>query len=237
MGPTHGPGSVAAVPLAILSGEELDINISMSAHKIPIELRFPLDLGDIRLNQATFERSYQADPESGCWLWHGGRHRQGYGMMGAWDTQRNCRRMVTAHRASWRIHRGVTGTQNVMHTCMNFHCVNPDHLALGSQSETISKPSRNRVGWPPGRPKLSLRGRQLGRRTSWNYKYSDIEIQFLRTAPFSLIRDRWPTTPVERLRAIRARARLGYHWLPWPRGTEHLRPPALSAKVVVDAEN
>lgn len=225
------------IPRQLLLGEKVSINIGMSAPRIPIAIRFPLDLGDIRLNVERFHSSYTPDPETGCWLWHAGRHRQGYGMFGAWDTKINGRKMVTAHRASWRIHRGDPGTLNIMHVCDRFHCVNPDHLALGTQSDTIRKTPRELVGWPPGRPRLSRLGRMCRRRERWQYKFTDQEIQFLRTAPFTLIRQRWPDTDVKILRARRARARIGYRWLPWPEGLEHLQPPAVSAKAVVDPEN
>ena len=69
--------------------------------------------------------------ESGCWEWT--LHtRGGYGRL----TIRG--KNVTAHRFSYRVHKGSVEGKVVMHTCDNSKCINPDHLKAGTQSDNIN---------------------------------------------------------------------------------------------------
>lgn len=66
-----------------------------------------------------------------CWEWHGVTNNAGYGMMKV-DAERG---MATVHRISMIEH---TKSMNygdkveVLHTCGNKSCVNPDHLMIGN---------------------------------------------------------------------------------------------------------
>jgi hypothetical protein len=67
-------------------------------------------------------------PESGCWIWMRGLDKDGYGQ--AW--RRN--RPIRAHRLSWLLHKGELQSGLVlMHACDTPSCVNPEHLAEGTQ--------------------------------------------------------------------------------------------------------
>jgi len=69
---------------------------------------------------------------NGCWLWQKYRHRLGYGVMNLNG------RLEQAHRAAWLIlvAQIPTGMQ-LNHRCHVRHCVNPDHLYLGTQVDNM----------------------------------------------------------------------------------------------------
>lgn len=71
-----------------------------------------------------------------CWEWCGNKHDFGYGMLGLkingkWKSE-------GAHRISWRIHKGqIPEGLNVLHSCDNPECTNPNHLFLGTQLDNL----------------------------------------------------------------------------------------------------
>lgn len=67
-----------------------------------------------------------------CWLWTGARDRDGYGVIDAPDYARQLR----AHRVAYELAHGrIPAGKQVMHTCDNPTCCNPNHLRVGSADE------------------------------------------------------------------------------------------------------
>jgi len=108
-----------------------------------------------------------SDP-NGCWLWLKSKYGKGmiqraYGNAwrdGYWEK---------AHRVAWELEicpLPVTRVPLVvMHLCDNGWCVNPDHLALGTEKANmydakrkgrLGKTKRQPVAPPPGQPLLVL---------------------------------------------------------------------------------
>jgi hypothetical protein len=70
--------------------------------------------------------------ESGCWLYTGHIHPFGYVQI-SYHSQRE-----RAHHIVYRATKGpIPDGMVVMHSCDVRHCLNPDHLSLGTQSENI----------------------------------------------------------------------------------------------------
>jgi hypothetical protein len=92
--------------------------------------------------KARFYEKFERD-ENGCWVWTGSTQNSGYGKLLGFDGK-----TISAHRASWLLHHGdIPGNLQVLHTCDNRSCVNPDHLFLGTASDNMRDCSeKNRLG-------------------------------------------------------------------------------------------
>ena len=95
-------------------------------------------------------RVSKPDGEDGCWLWMGSRHKRqnkNYGI--CWVKALNEQQ---AHRVSYILFKGpIPNGLQVLHTCDNPPCVNPNHLYAGTpQNNVDDRTNRGRTKPPKG---------------------------------------------------------------------------------------
>lgn len=99
----------------------------------------------------SFHKKYKIQAESGCWEWTACRLPRGYGYIATPYEG-------LAHRFSALIHGLDMSKPVVRHLCNNPCCVNPAHLATGTQKENIEdmlRANRQRRGTDKHSNKLS----------------------------------------------------------------------------------
>ncbi len=82
---------------------------------------------------AVYLRSFSTvDAKTGCWLWQRGLDRYGYARLTVAYKYRR------AHRLAWLLFVGpIPKGLYVLHTCDVRHCINPQHLFLGTNLDNI----------------------------------------------------------------------------------------------------
>ena len=91
----------------------------------------------------------KVEKSDGCWEWNATRNHRGYGKFR--DTPHS---EVGSHRFSYVLHYGpIPEGMEVMHSCDNPPCVNPDHLSLGTSKDnaedrTAKRRTRNQWTGP-----------------------------------------------------------------------------------------
>lgn len=167
-----------------------------------------------KVNLDHYHDSIKPQP-NGCWEWTAAKHPQGYGMISSLicDNPKK-RRMLTAHRFTMIMHLGRDldqKTEQVIHTCGNPACCNPDHLIVGDIF------ARKQVSHDLGRSygyKVPNRG--MTKQHNRRYRWTEEEILFFRHQPVEAIQKRFG---VERQKAssYKCRAWDGYKWLKDPK--------------------
>lgn len=99
---------------------------------------------DLATARIRFINKLEIQPK-GCWLWRGAVSSHGYGSVGV------AGKNWLAHRLSMKLFRVDPGDMDVLHSCDNPLCVNPDHLFLGThQDNMLDKEKKGRGGHPYG---------------------------------------------------------------------------------------
>lgn len=92
--------------------------------------------------------------QNGCWLFHGFIHPTGYALTSYRGKQ------TRAHRAMYMAAKGpIPDGMHVCHTCDVRHCINPDHLWIGTRSDNMRDmhakyrgPQQTKTHCPRGHP-------------------------------------------------------------------------------------
>lgn len=165
-------------------------------------------VGDVMYKPAYF-KSRQEPQATGCIHWTGGKHRQGYGMIGGVRAKDLQPIMQTVHRLVLKIKLGRALKKGMcaIHTCSNAICCNPDHIIEG----TLSK--RNEIMYANGRHNSGPKVAGVIVKQDRKYKYTEEQIIFGRTATSKDIAKRYKTTKTWACQH-RWAMRTGFAWLP-----------------------
>jgi hypothetical protein len=72
-----------------------------------------------------------------CWLWNASLSTGGYGQFTA-PTGGNRVKNAPAHRFSWELYNGpIPSGKHILHKCDTRHCVNPEHLFVGTHQQNM----------------------------------------------------------------------------------------------------
>lgn len=83
-----------------------------------------------------FLDQHEVRPSDGCWIWKGHKYQNGYGCIKVFG------KTVSAHRYSYELHKGpIPKGAEILHSCDNRDCVNPDHLRAASHAENMAEAS------------------------------------------------------------------------------------------------
>lgn len=75
----------------------------------------------------------EKSPDSHCWLWTGGKQKDGYGVIKVGG------KALRVHRVVYEIYFGeIPDNQSIRHRCDRPSCCNPKHLKLGDNQENVT---------------------------------------------------------------------------------------------------
>lgn len=146
---------------------------------------------------------------TGCIHYHGLNHRQGYQFVGCIRVADDKRIHITAHRLAMRLKlfRDLGQKEQVIHTCSNVRCVNPDHLILGDTKK------RSEIMKANGRQNNQRRSPQDHEpQKTRKYRYTIDEMLYIRSHTTREVAQHFGLTSA-RASAVRGAVIRGYKWL------------------------
>lgn len=151
----------------------------------------------------------QIPQANGCIHYAGFNHRQGYQFVGCIRAADDHSMHITAHRLAMRIKLGrdIQQKEQVIHTCSDVRCVNPDHLIIGDtrkRSEIMYANGRQNTTRSPRDPKTGPQTRK--------YKHTIEEMLFIKNATPKEIAERFKVDS-SKASAMRGAYNKGYKWL------------------------
>lgn len=88
--------------------------------------------------QDRIENNIQVSVDSGCWIWQGGKDRDGYGTM--WIGPKPTRKRRYVHRMSYEAFIDeIPDGLEIDHLCRVKICCNPDHLEVVTTQENTRR--------------------------------------------------------------------------------------------------
>lgn len=77
--------------------------------------------------------------EDGCWIWNGAKSDRYGSFYFPNYPQEYAKGMVSAHKAAYYLYKGeaIYLPEEVMHSCDNGFCCNPEHLSKGSHTDNM----------------------------------------------------------------------------------------------------
>lgn len=134
-------------------------------HGDPLFTQLPRGDGKTREQRfwSRVDKSPGQGPNGDCWEWQGKPMKHGYGSM-HWGQKSH-----RTHRLVWMLTYGEMPKMDILHSCDNRICCNPDHLREGTHRDNTND--------------MLMRERQSRGEHRPNAKLTDADIRAIRAAP------------------------------------------------------
>lgn len=106
-----------------------------------------------------------------CWEWREGLDTKGYGQF----TPVSCASPLRAHRVAYELIKGpIPSGMQVLHSCDNTRCCNPNHLRVGTHQDNMRDMTERGRGHFNREGAASVAGKRGGRRRSFLSKWEAV---------------------------------------------------------------